>query len=79
MSSQAPKLPLTILRENVTKKVRVHLKDGSKLEGTLLGLDEFMNLLLRDAVELDAQGNPKIRWGLVLIRGNNVLWVEISE
>ncbi len=75
--SSAPKLPLTLLRENVNKQIRVQLKDGTRIQGVLLSLDEYMNLLLKDAVELDAKNNPKVKWGLVLVRGNNILWVEL--
>jgi len=74
-----PKLPLAVLRSAVNKKVRIRLKDNSTYEGQLIALDEYMNVVLSDTVELDENMNPKVRWGVTLIRGNNILWVEIIE
>jgi len=74
-----PKLPLTVLRSAVNKKVRIKLKDNSTYEGQLIALDEYMNIALSDTIELDENNNPKVRWGITLIRGNNILWIELVE
>jgi len=74
-----PKLPLAALRDAMNKKVRIKLKDNSTYEGILIALDEFMNVALNDTIELDGEDKPKVRWGVTLIRGNNILWVEILE
>lgn len=70
-------LPLTKLKQAVNEKIKVKLKDNTAIEGSLLSIDQFMNLVLADAVELDREGNEKVRWGSTLIRGNNILWVEL--
>ncbi|MEX2688727.1 MAG: LSM domain-containing protein [Candidatus Njordarchaeia archaeon] len=74
-----PKLPLTVLKSALNKKIRIRLKDNSTYEGLLIALDEYMNLALADTLEVDDNNNPKVRWGVTLIRGNNILWVEIVE
>ncbi len=74
-----PKLPLTALRDALNKKVRIKLKDNTLYEGILIALDEFMNVALNDTIELDEENQPKVRWGVTLIRGNNILWVELIE
>ncbi len=74
-----PKLPLAVLRDSLNKKIRVRLKDNSIYEGLLIALDEYMNIVLSDVVELNEDYTPKVRWGVSLIRGNNILWVEIIE
>ena len=73
------KLPLTALRDALNKKVRIKLKDNTLYEGILIALDEFMNVALNDTIELDEENQPKVRWGVTLIRGNNILWVELIE
>ncbi len=74
-----PKLPLSVLRSALNKKIRIKLKDNTMYEGQLIAMDEFMNLALSDTIELDENNNPKVRWGVTLIRGNNILWVELLE
>ena len=74
-----PKLPLAVLKDSLNKKIRVRLKDNSTYEGLLIALDEYMNIVLSDVVELGDDYSPKVRWGVALIRGNNILWVEIIE
>jgi len=74
-----PKLPLSALKDALNKKVRIKLKDNTSYEGILIALDEFMNVALNDTVELDEENNPKVKWGVTLIRGNNILWVELME
>ncbi len=70
-------LPLSKLKEAINEKIKVKLKDKTAITGALLSIDQFMNIVLADAVELDVEGNEKIRWGEALIRGNNILWVEL--
>ena len=72
-------MPLTALKDALNKKVRIKLKDNTLYEGVLIALDEFMNVALNDTIELDEEYQPKIRWGVTLIRGNNILWVELLE
>lgn len=70
-------LPLRKLKESINERVKVKLKDETAMKGSLLSIDQFMNLVLADAIELDREGNEKVRWGSALIRGNNILWVEL--
>ena len=74
-----PKLPLAALKDALNKKIRIKLKDNTSYEGILIALDEFMNLALNDTIELDEEYKPKVRWGVTLIRGNNILWIEMLE
>ena len=38
----------------------------------------YMNLTLADAEEIE-EDNIKAKYGQVLIRGNNILWIQIPE
>ncbi|MEE8182325.1 MAG: LSM domain-containing protein [Candidatus Thorarchaeota archaeon] len=46
--------------------------------GRLTRCDQYMNLTLGDAVELE-NDETKAKYGSILIRGNNILWIQIPE
>ena len=69
--------PLKTLTSAVGKLVLVKLKDGSEYIGILEQTDATMNLVLRDCVELDGE-SVKVKYGRVLIRGSNVLYVSVD-
>ena len=69
--------PLKTLTSAVGKLVLVKLKDGSEYVGMLERGDATMNIILRDCVELDGE-SVKVKYGRVLIRGSNVLYVSVD-
>jgi small nuclear ribonucleoprotein G len=54
----------------------VKLNANRRVSGTLRGYDQFMNIVLDDAVEASA---PEQNMGMVVIRGNSVLLLEPLE
>ena len=64
---------MTQLSKLVGKRVRIRIKDGQEITGTLKETDQYMNMVLSDAVEVD--GQEKISWGSLVIRGSFVLFV----
>ena len=63
----------------MNKIVFVKLKDGSEYIGTLEQSDATMNLILRDCTEISEGSNEmKAKYGRVLIRGSNVLYVSVD-
>ena len=66
-------MPATMLEKCLDKRVSLLLKDGRTLDGRLTGFDEYMNMVLDDAVENDAEGNGGRRLGTAIIRGSNVV------
>ncbi|MGC9104921.1 MAG: LSM domain-containing protein [Thermoprotei archaeon] len=71
--------PLKGLKLATNKLVFVKLKDGSGYIGTLEQSDATMNLILRDCTEVSETGDSmKAKYGKVLIRGSNVLYVSID-
>jgi len=72
--------PLKLLSRNLNEEVVVKLKDGRTCRGVLENCDNYMNLILRDAEEVDDSGcNTEVKYGKVLIRGNNILWITLSR
>ena len=53
----------------------VKLNGNRKVTGTLRGFDQFLNIVLDDAVD----GATKESMGMVVVRGNSVLLLEPLE
>jgi small nuclear ribonucleoprotein len=65
--------PLQILEKSLNKKISLILKDDRVLVGTLVGYDDYMNMVLEDTEE--TQGEQVRRVGTVVLRGNNVVTI----
>ena len=60
-----------MLESVLNKKVALLLKDNRTLEGSLIGYDAYMNLVLDDVEEKAQEVNRKL--GVVIVRGSNVV------
>ncbi len=72
------KRPLNALQKAINKEVSVRLKMDLEYRGKMTNVDPYMNLILQDATEYNG-GNPSANYGRVVIRGNNVLFIKISD
>ena len=72
------KLPIKALEQQLNDVVSVKLKDQRIFRGHLTRCDMYMNLTLADAEELESD-ETKAKYGQVLIRGNNILWIQIPS
>ena len=68
--------PLTIVYKQIGEVITVYLKSGEKYTGQLTKVDNYMNLIIEDAIE--EAGNKTTRYGKVLIRGNNILLIKTT-
>ncbi|MBS3782624.1 MAG: RNA-binding protein [Candidatus Thermoplasmatota archaeon] len=66
--------PSGFLNEHLDEKVELLLKDGSTIEGTLIGYDDHMNLVLEDSEEKKKDKHRRI--GTIVLRGNNVVTIN---
>jgi len=64
-------MPLSLLEKSVDKKVSLLLKDNRVLEGTLIGYDDYLNMVLENTEETTADAVKRL--GTVILRGNNVV------
>ncbi|MDI9619796.1 MAG: small nuclear ribonucleoprotein (Sm) [Candidatus Nezhaarchaeota archaeon] len=71
--------PLKMLMKAIREEVVVKLKDGKSCRGILEKCDQCMNLLLNDAEEVNENEGPVTKYGKVLIRGSNILYVKLKE
>jgi small nuclear ribonucleoprotein (snRNP)-like protein len=69
------KRPLDVLHNSLDSPVLVGLKGGREYRGILKGYDIHMNVVLQNADELK-DGNAVRRLGLVIIRGDNVVFIS---
>ena len=67
------------LKRYMEKNCLIRLVGKRKLTGYLRGYDQFMNLVVEDAVELISLTAEKTPIGTVVIRGNSVENFELQE
>ena len=78
MSQTTAKSPLTTLQKNINKNVLVRLKNDVEYKGKILNVDSYMNLIMTDAEELH-NGKTVEKFGRVILRGNNVLFIKLEN
>jgi len=78
MSQTSSKRPLTVLQKNTKKDVIVRLKSGVEYKGKMENVDSYMNLIMTDAEEVN-QGKTVGKFGRVIVRGNNVLFIKLEN
>ncbi len=78
MSQTTAKRPLTTLQKNTKKNVIVRLKNDIEYKGKMVNVDSYMNLIMTDAEELK-DGKTTEKFGRVILRGNNVLFIKLEN
>ena len=78
MSQTTAKRPLTELQKNTKKSVIVRLKNDVEYKGKIVNVDSYMNLIMSDAEEVK-DGKTVEKYGRVILRGNNVLFIKLED
>ncbi len=78
MSQTTTKRPLTTLQKSTKKNIVVGLKNEVEYKGKMENVDSYMNLIMTDAEEL-SNGKPIGKFGRVIVRGNNVLFIKLQD
>ncbi len=78
MSQTTAKRPLTTLQKNTKKGVIVRLKNDVEYKGKIDNVDPYMNLIMTDAEEL-RDGKTVEKYGRIILRGNNVLFIKLEN
>ncbi len=78
MSQTTTKRPLTTLQKSTKKNIVVRLKNEVEYKGKMENVDSYMNLIMTDAEEL-SNGKLVGKFGRVIVRGNNVLFIKLQD
>ncbi|HIA26280.1 MAG TPA: ribonucleoprotein [Candidatus Nitrosopelagicus sp.] len=78
MSQTTTKRPLTVLQKSTKKNIVVRLKNEVEYKGKMENVDSYMNLIMTDAEEL-SNGKLVGKFGRVIVRGNNVLFIKLQD
>ncbi|KAG1041392.1 hypothetical protein G6F25_004011 [Rhizopus arrhizus] len=54
-------------------------KSDLRIEGQIIGFDEFMNLVLEAAEEVDVKNKTRVKIGRVLLKGDNITLIQAAE
>eukprot|EP00040_Diaphanoeca_grandis_P003199 m.24192 g.24192 ORF g.24192 m.24192 type:complete len:85 (+) comp14494_c0_seq1:111-365(+) len=67
-------MPLELIDKCIGSRVHVVMKTDKELVGTLLGFDDYVNMVLEDVVEFEnmAEGQKVTKLEHILLNGNNV-------
>lgn len=68
--------PLAVIFRFLQNKARIQIwlyeQSAMRLEGRILGFDEFMNVVLDDAEEVDIAKKTRKPLGRILLKGDNI-------
>ena len=67
--------PFDVLNSSIGRDVLVLLKDNMSIRGKLSAFDVHMNIVLEEAEMLE-DGQAKIRYGKLIVRGDNILFIS---
>ncbi|KAI8971692.1 small nuclear ribonucleoprotein-like protein E [Mycotypha africana] len=86
MSSKVQKImvqPINLIFRYLQNKSRVQIwlfdKTDLRIEGQIIGFDEFMNLVLDDSEEVDVKNNTRVKVGRLLLKGDNITLIQGVE
>jgi small nuclear ribonucleoprotein E len=62
-------------------RVRLWLYEDARLqiEGVIIGFDEYMNMVLDEAVEIDSKKNVRSEVGRILLKGDSITMIQEAQ
>lgn len=67
-------LPLELIDKCIGSKIHIIMKNDKEIVGTLLGFDDFVNMVLEDVTEYEVlpEGKRVTKLEQILLNGNNI-------
>ena len=67
-------LPLELIDKCIGSRIHIIMKNDKEIVGTLLGFDDFVNMVLEDVTEYEvlAEGKRVTKLDQILLNGNNI-------
>lgn len=74
-------LPLELVDKCIGSRIHIIMKNDKEMVGTLLGFDDFVNMLLEDVTETEntPEGRRITKLDQILLNGNNITMVSIRD
>ncbi|KAG0030043.1 hypothetical protein BGZ81_003145 [Podila clonocystis] len=64
------------LQQRSTVQIWLYEQVETRIEGQIIGFDEFMNLVLDDAHEVNVKKGTKKSVGRILLKGDNITLIQ---
>mmetsp|Transcript_23328 Transcript_23328/g.32626 ORF Transcript_23328/g.32626 Transcript_23328/m.32626 type:complete len:89 (+) Transcript_23328:128-394(+) len=61
-----------LLQNKSRIQIMLYEQTNMRIEGVIIGFDEYMNLVLDDAEELDMKKKQRTSLGRILLKGDNI-------
>ncbi|KAK9459740.1 uncharacterized protein V1516DRAFT_677846 [Lipomyces oligophaga] len=65
-----------LLQQKSLVQIWLYEQTESRIEGTIRGFDEFMNLVVDDAVEVSEKNSSRKSLGRILLKGDNITLIS---
>ncbi|CAH8581132.1 unnamed protein product [Schistosoma guineensis] len=82
-SYKAIQPPIGVVYNFLQKKARVRVwlyeQCNLRIEGVIIGFDEYMNLVLADACERHMKSGAKKPLGRILLKGETITLVQVAN
>ena len=77
-ANQSTLLPLELVDKCIGSRIHILMKNDKEIAGTLLGFDDFVNMLLEDVTEIEntPEGRRITKLDQILLNGNNITMVN---
>lgn len=74
--------PINLIFRFLQSKARIQMwlydQADLRIEGRIIGFDEYMNLVLDDAEEVSVKRNTKKPLGRILLKGDNITLMQTT-
>ena len=67
------------MKRLMNKQLHVSLNGQREVEGVLRGYDQFMNIVLENAVQIQRGDVEGVPLGTVVIRGSSIIVLDVRE
>ncbi|BFZ59046.1 mRNA splicing protein sme1 [Saitoella coloradoensis] len=64
------------LQQRTTVQIWLYEQTETRMEGQIRGFDEFMNIVVDDAAEVNQKTNARRELGRILLKGDNITLIR---
>lgn len=67
------------LQQQALVTIWLYEQTGSRIQGKIRGFDEFMNIVIDEAVEVCTKSGSRADLGRILLKGDNIILISSTE